>query len=113
MAQPPVSAGQTFLPAIMNNLISYCQQPSGAQETSKYIIEGNSYLSGCYITCAIPTWSRTSVPVSATVDNADLAPTNCGAPSIGHLTAGGAQIYVQTNAIAADVVCGGNVTFQY
>jgi|SRR5579859_395053 len=113
MPQTLMHPGNTFYASVLNGILYILQQPTGGQETGKYEIESNVYISTAFVSCPINTWSRNSTPVSASVDTADDAYVGLSSVTTGHLTMGGMQIFAAATTTGADLHCGGNWTIQY
>ena len=113
MALTLVNAGDTFFAGTLNALINILQEPAGAQEKGKYVIEGNIYSTSAFMSCPTTTLSRNSTPVSLSIDTADVSPTNVNSPSTGHLTQGGGQIYASCTTVTTIGQVAGNTTWQY
>jgi hypothetical protein len=101
---PGISAA--FLNAIENVL----EQPSGGTEAGKYLLAGWGNAASDFISQYIPSLSRTSVPVSLALDEADIAHTFCAAVGNGNLTANGFQSFTTTSGAAINARVGGNYT---
>jgi len=113
MALYLVTPRSTILAADANQLINILQQPSGGQEIGKYQCQGNSYISGGFISYFAQSLSRVSVPVSATLDTTDQAPTNVNTPTTPGFTSGGFRIHETTTGITASGKAGGGYVLQY
>lgn len=108
------NAGDTFNTNTINQLVNVLLEPSGGQETGHYEIEGPVYTTtASFLSGPIVTLSRTSVPVSASVDQSDDSATKLNAPTTGHLTSGAMQIYAQANSTGTTGHVGGIFVVQY
>jgi hypothetical protein len=99
--------------AFLNALENVLSQPSGGTETGKYVLEGSVYTSSTLLSQYMPSISRTAVPVSVTVDEADVAHNGCNAIASQRLTANGVQLWASAAAASVDARVGGNLTFNY
>jgi len=109
-----VTTGNTILAADINQVVNVLQRASGQTEVGKYMLEGNFYVSGAFVSVYIPSLSRGATPVSLVIDTADNAPSaNLNAPSTDHLTASGFHVFSTSTAISANQFCAGNYTIQY
>jgi len=113
MSLTAVASGAVINHGDVNQLINVLQQPSGGQEAGHYKLEFSAYTANAVISCNILTLSRGSTPVSLSVDTADDAAVNIGAPSTTHLTSGGARIKATATAAGNIAHEGGNYTMQY
>jgi len=104
---PGISAA--FLNAIENVL----EQPSGGAEAGKYWIGGWGNISTDILSQYMSSISRTAVPVSVTLDEADQAHSNCNAISSDHLTANGFHAYTSMTGAATSGNVGGNSTINF
>lgn len=104
---PGISA--SFLNAVENVL----EQPSGGTETGKYYFTfwaaASSDTAGIYC----PSLSRTSVPVSVTIDHADAFPAGINAPATSNITANGFEVFSGATAGGTNYGVGGNTTINY
>ena len=105
-SSPGISA--TFL----NNVEAVLARPSGDTETGKYFIDTSAYANATHMACYIPSLSRTSVPVSATVDTSDNL-SNCGGVSTSNLTANGLRVGGTAAGPNLGVAAAGNYTINY
>lgn len=109
MALPAIN-GNTIVAA---DLYQLCR-PSGGAEGGKYFVSGWSNASGDLLQAYIPSQSRNATPVSVSIDTVDQSATNVNAPSTGHLTASGFQVYTtSTSAQASNLQVGGGYTISY
>jgi len=109
-----VTTGNTILAADINQVVNVLQRAAGQTEVGKYMLEGNAYASGAYISSYMPSLSRGATPVSVMIDTADNAPTALlNAPSTDHLTANGFHVFANTSGISLNQFCAGNYTIQY
>src|SRR5450755_228940 len=113
MALYLVTPRSTILAADANQLIDIFSQPSGGQEIGKYQCQGNSFISGGFIGYYAQSLSRVSVPVSASVDTTDQAPTNVNTPTTLGLTSGGFRIHESTTGITTSGKSGGGYVLQF
>ncbi|GCE14206.1 hypothetical protein [Tengunoibacter tsumagoiensis] len=115
MALNTVTTGNTVLAADINQLVNVLQRPSGSTETGKYFLIGSSYASGANASNYIPSLSRTSTPVSITIDEADMGHVagGCNTAVAGHLTANGFQVNTSGTGASLSWSVGGNYTIQY
>jgi hypothetical protein len=110
----PVNAGDTINAQLFNAVLYILQRPAGQQETGRYWINGNAYNSSVFMSCNILTKSRGSTPVSLSIDQSDTTLFGLQAPSTGHLTSGGAQIYARVTGAGSGLFAAGGVyTMQY
>jgi hypothetical protein len=100
--------------SLFNAIEAVFEQPSGGTETGKYWLQGGAYTTGANVSQYMQSLSRTTVPVSVSIDTADQAPTAAAAtPTTDNLTANGFHIlFVSTGANVASRT-GGNWTLQY
>jgi hypothetical protein len=89
------------------------QQPSGGQETGKYFLGGSSPSTGETIGWYVCSLSGQSVPVSVSIDTADVSATNLNAPSTSRLSSGGFVVDATTTGTNTDCNVAGNYTLQY
>jgi len=113
MALYLVTPRSTILAADANQLIDIFSQQSGGQEIGKYQCQGNSFISGGFIGYYAQSLSRVSVPVSASVDTTDQAPTNVNTPTTLGLTSGGFRIHESTTGITTSGKSGGGYVLQF
>ena len=100
--------------AFLNNLEAVLERNSGDTEQGHYFLSGWSNASGDLLQVYIVALSRTSVPISVSIDQSDKAPTNVATPSTGQLTSGGFQIYTtSTSAQVTNLQVGGLYTIQW
>lgn len=111
---PFVNGGSPGISAsFLNNIEQVFQQPSGGTETGKYFFEGNASSSGGVIGTWVVSISRTTVPVSVTIDTADTSPVGVSSVSVqaakhsGFFVSGGATGSTNTGR------AGGNYTIQF
>lgn len=100
--------------SFLNNIENVFEQPSGGTETGKYFLLGGAYTTGANVSQYMQSLSRTTVPVSVSIDTADQAPTaGANSPTTDNLSANG--FHVLFTATGANVAsrCGGNFTLQY
>ena len=100
--------------SFLNNLENALEQPTGGTETGSYFLAGWSSANGDVISLWMPTLSRTSTPVSVSVDTSIQALANMTGPTTANLNANGFQVYGTANN-GAQVNCGvgGNWTVRY
>ncbi len=109
-----VTTGNTILAADINQLVQVLQRAAGQTETGKYHLGGSSYTNGALVSMYMPSLSRTTAPVSASIDTSDTAPSGLqAAPSTGHLTANGFQVFAFGSGTTSNCNAGGNYTIQY
>jgi hypothetical protein len=90
------------------------EQPSGGSEAGKYALWFNSYVSGAQGAEYMASLSRTSVPVSVVIDEADTAHTNsCNAAVADGFTAFGFLVHATTSGISANPRVAGNTTLNF
>lgn len=105
-SSPGISA--TFL----NNVEAVLARPSGDTETGCYGIDTSSYSSPAHFGEYVSTISRTSVPVSVSVDTSIIL-FNSGGVSTNHLTANGFGVDGTSNATSLSTQAFGNYTVSY
>jgi hypothetical protein len=88
-------------------------QPSGGTETGKYYILQDGYTTAAQTSMYVPSISRTSVPVGASIDTADVAATNVSAPSFTAITANGFLVNTASTAATTNARVAGNYTLSY
>lgn len=98
--------------AFLNGVESVLARNSGDTETGKYIVDTCSYANTSHLGGYVPTISRTSVPVSVSIDSAD-ALVNTGGLSTNHLTSNGFGMDGTASGPNLSVQVGGNVTVNY
>ena len=108
-----VTTGNTILAADVNQLVFVLQRQSGQTEVGKYLLNGWGNASGDFISQYMSSLSRVSVPVSVTLDEADIAHTNCAAVSNDTLTANGFHVFTTTSAAAVNARVAGNATINF
>lgn len=113
MALTLVSNGQLSDASQLNQIINVLMQPSGGTETGRYIIAGNIYTNGAFISYYVCSLSRNATPVSASIDTADVSPTNLNAPGTSHLTNGGFQIFASNSSASTSSSAGGHYTINF
>jgi len=115
MALTLANAGDTVQPAVINQFINVLQQPSGGQEAGHYYLAMAGYTTNATVSEYVMSLSRTSVPVSVSIDSADQAANGLSGatPSTDHLTMGGFHVFNHTNAAHTDPNQGGNYTIQF
>jgi hypothetical protein len=107
---PAISAA--FLAALEAVLM----QPSGGSESGKYFIAGPVYTSGAVVSQYMQSISRTSVPISVSIDESLQAHTGgmTATPSTGQLTSAGFQVFtLSTTGPNGNARAGGNFTIQW
>lgn len=115
MSLTPVVTGATIYATDFDQFYNVLQQPSGGQEKGHYLIGGNAYTASANLSLYLPCLSRTSVPVSVSIDTADVAPSNMTTPTTARLTHGGFQVTGNGSSSGAQLVCkaAGNYTVQW
>jgi hypothetical protein len=84
------------------------------ERVGKYIIEGNSGTANYFVSDFTCSLSRTAVPVSVSIDQADITAVSINSgPTTSHLTANGFHTVVQTSGNVSDARVGGNYTINY
>ena len=97
----------------VNQVVNVLQQPSGGQEHGHYFLGGNAYTSSARISTFVKSISRTSVPVSVSIDTADVAPSNLGSPTTDNVVAGGFHVLTTSTGTHTNCNTAGNYTLQY
>jgi Concanavalin A-like lectin/glucanases superfamily len=100
----------------LNQITNTCQRPTGDQEVGHYVLAMPAYTSGASVSWYVPSLSRVSVPVSVSVDAADI--TNVGfstsPPSVDHFSAGGFHVFDSAVTSAQpNPIIGGNYTLAF
>lgn len=114
MALYTVSTGNTIQAADLNQCVYELDRQATQQEGGHYFISGWSNAASDLLQAYIPSRSRYAAPVSVSIDTTDQAATNVAAPSTGHLTVGGVQIFTtSTSAQVSNLQVGGAYTIQY
>lgn len=114
MALSTVTTGNVILAADVNQLVFVLQRQSGQTETGKYYLEAGLYTTGAFLGQYMSSLSRVSVPVSVTIDEADVAHTNnANAASTQSLTANGFQVHCNSSAANTDAKVAGNTTINF
>lgn len=108
-----VTTGNTILASDVNQLVQVLQRQSGQTETGKYHLLGSSYANGARVAQYMTSLSRVSVPVSVTVDEADVAHNNCGAIATSALTANGVLLFANGTGTFTTAEVAGNLTFNF
>lgn len=110
-----VTTGNPIVALDINQTVNVLKQPASGTESGRYVVAGNCYASGAYISVYYPSLSRVSTPVSVTLGTVnDPSPTtNLAAPSTDHLTASGCQIFAGSSASILNASAGGSITIQY
>jgi hypothetical protein len=104
---PGLSA--SFFNAIENVFI----QPGGGAETGHYFFEGNANGSGGTIGVWVVSLSRTTAPVSVTIDTADTSPVGVGSPSVQAAKHSGFFVGAAATGATNTGRAGGNYTINY
>jgi hypothetical protein len=100
--------------ALLNAIETVLSQPSGGTETGKYRLEEGAYSNLAWLSQYMSTISRTAVPVSVTIDEADMAHSNnANAAATQVLTANGFQVNCNTNGANPSAHVAGNTTVNY
>jgi hypothetical protein len=100
--------------SFLNNIESVLARGSGDTETGKYFVFGNGYTATANIQDYIDSLSRTSVPVSVVVDEADQAHANSmNAVITQQLTANGFVVGSTVSGASVNPRVGGNYTINY
>ena len=113
MSLNTVSTGNTILAADVNQLVNVLQRASGQTEVGKYLLNGWGSAASDFISQYMTSLSRVSVPVSVTLDEADIAHTNCNAVSNDTLTANGFHVFTTTTAATTNARVAGNATINF
>lgn len=113
MALTTVSNGNTANANDLNQLVNVLQQPSGGQEKGKYWIESNAEASGSYGSYYYSSLSRTSTPISVSIDEADQAHSSCNAATASNLSAFGVKINTTSTVQTFHFLVAGNITIQF
>ena len=113
MGLTTVSTGATIRAVDFDQFYNVLQQPSGGQEAGHYFLADNSYASGGTISLYLPSLSRTSSPVSVSIDSSDTAPSGITSVTTNNLTSGGFQVNSASTAITTNAIVGGKYTIQF
>jgi hypothetical protein len=100
----------------LNNLEAVLKQSSGGTESGKYFLAGEIYANGAVISQYMQSLSRTSVPVSVSIDESIQAHTSgmTATPSTGQLTSAGFQVFtLSTTGPTQNARAGGNFTITW
>jgi hypothetical protein len=109
-----VVSGNTVLASDVNQVVQVLQRQSGQSETGKYYLLGSGYAVNANLGSYTVSLSRTTVPVSVVIDEADQAHTNTNAAAAATLqTANGFLVSVSASGAATNVRAGGNYTINY
>lgn len=102
--------------AFLNALEAILEQNSGGAESGIYFLAGSVYSSGAVIAQYMQSLSRTTVPVSVSIDESIQVHTAGlnATPSTGQLTNGGFQVFsLSTTGPNPNARAGGTWTIQY
>ena len=108
--------GSTILASDVSQLVQVLQQTSGSTETGKYYLLGQAYATNANMANYMQSRSRTSVPVSVSIDEADVAHggANNSNPAVAnHLTANGFLVDSSGTGITTSWQVAGNFTITY
>lgn len=99
--------------AFLNAIEQVFQQPSGGTETGHYFFEGNANSTGGTIGTWVVSLSRTTVPVSVTIDTADTSPVGVSSVSVQAAKNSGFFVGAAATGSTNTGRAGGNYTIQY
>jgi hypothetical protein len=99
--------------AFLNALENVLEQPSGGTETGKYYILQAGYINAAQTSMYVVSISRTAVPVSVVIDEADVAHTNVAAAVATLQTANGFLVSTQSTGVTTNERVAGNYTLTY
>jgi len=100
--------------AFLNAIENVFEQSAGGTETGKYFLQGQGYTSLANYGNYMESLSRTTVPVSVTIDQADQAPTGgANTPGAQNLTSNGFLVFFTVGSASSAAKTGGNFTIQY
>jgi hypothetical protein len=108
-----VSSGSTINANDVNQLVNNAQQPSGGQENIAYFLTGMGTSGITALGSWVPSQSRTSTPVSVSINTSVQSPTNCTTPSTFHLSSFGFQLACQFTATGSAANAGGTGVIQF
>jgi hypothetical protein len=109
----PVNGG-TVQASDISQLVKVLQETSGSTEVGKYYLQGGGNVSGWVVSNYMVSLSRTSVPVSVSIDTADQAPAaSAGTPTAIQLTFGGFQVQFAVTAVTNTARAAGNSTIHF
>lgn len=107
-----VSSGTTINAQDVNQIVNTLQQGSGGTETGKYWVESGSANSGWSLGQWIQSQSRTTIPVSVSVDTSTVLAGVSGV-STQNLTSSGFAIGAGATGVSNTARYAGNFTIQY
>lgn len=113
MSLNTVTTGNTILAADVNQLVYVLQRQTGQTEAGQYKFAGSSYASGCWLGTYIPSLSRNTTPVSASLDTSIGLSTGLNTPSVSSLGASGFLVFSTSSTTNTTLLAGGNYTIQY
>lgn len=108
-----VVTGNTIAAQDINQVINVLQEPSGSSEVGQYWLAGSSYAANALISQWIQSQSRTSTPVSVSIDESIQAPSNCGTPSVSNLKSSGFQLYAFGSGVFTSANVAGVYTIKF
>src|SRR2546421_12139577 len=100
---------KAFLDGLENVLV----QVSGGSESGRYRVAGGCYVSGSVVSTWVTSLSRTTSPVSVTIDTSDQSPTLLSSPSAVNQNSGGVLIYGTGTGTNQNCFCAGAYTINY
>jgi hypothetical protein len=106
-------AGPGISKAFLDGVEAVLARPSGDTETGKYYLEFGQSGANYYTSDYISTISRTSVPVSVSINTATIAPTGLNSPATALLDSNGFEVKASATGNVSDGRVGGAWTVQY
>jgi hypothetical protein len=108
-----VSTGGNINAGDVDQLVYVLQRQSGQTETGRYLLDGWANASTDTISQYMQSLSRTSTPVSVSIDTATQSPTGVNSPTANNLSANGFFVYTTSTGAGVSVLVGGNFTIQF
>ena len=99
--------------AFLNAVEAVFEQNAGGTETGSYSLNAWGNASGDVFGQWLQSLSRTSVPVSVSIDTSIQAPVLCTAPTTDTLTSSGFHVKTTTTASTTSAYCAGNFTINF
>lgn len=113
MSLVTVTNGNTADASDINQLVNVLQQPSGGQDKGVYYVNGWASTNNQSIAAWVAARSRTSSPISVTIDTAIAGPNAVAAPNTNALDGNGFHVFAKSSGANSDCYVAGNYTIQY
>lgn len=113
MAFTTVVTGQVIQTVDFTQFAQVFNRLPGQSETGHYMVAGQTYIAGAYISTYVSSHSRGPVPVSVSINTADSAPSGLNTPTASNVSYAGFLVKATGTATNLSVNAGGVWTLQY